>query len=98
MMKVITYRFAVFERSFGRLPKPDEALFFVRDSSSRAIPAPRKEFLRQLSEAAERMDLRLPMLLRMLGLKAPRSITRQRGNSPVRTLARTSTVARFPLG
>ena len=67
LVKVIGYRIDLFVRSFGRLPETTEPIFFVT-GSIKPLAAPREEFLRQLSEAAQRMGLGLAPLQRLLGL------------------------------
>ena len=67
MIKVIGYRFAVFERTFGRTPGPSEPLFFVRHGS-RPVEAPEDDLRRQLSQAARDTHVSLPQILKFLGL------------------------------
>lgn len=54
-------------RTFGRIPAPDEPIFFVKHYK-RPTAAPRAEFMRQLSEAARRKQVPLAPLLRLLQL------------------------------
>jgi hypothetical protein len=67
LVKVIGYRIKLFVRSFGRLPESTEPIFFVT-RSAKPLAAPREEFIRQLSEAAQRLGLPLKLLQRLLGV------------------------------
>jgi hypothetical protein len=67
MVTVITYRFGVFKRTFGRMPELHEPIFFVTNSTMPVL-APREEFRKQLSEATKEMGVRLAPLLRLLKL------------------------------
>ena len=67
LVKVIGYRIDLFVHSFGRLPATTEPIFFVTESA-KPLAAPREELLKQLSEAAKAMGLRLAPLHRLLGL------------------------------
>ena len=73
LVKVIGYRIDLFARNFGRLPETTEPIFFVT-RSAKPFAAPREEFLRQLSEAAQRLGLRLAPLQRLLRIEVAEAI------------------------
>jgi hypothetical protein len=70
MIKVASYRFGAFRRSFGRDPGPHEPLFFV-EGLSRPVLAERKQVINQLSQAAEATGVELHILLDFLELRLP---------------------------
>lgn len=72
MMKVVQYRFAIFRKTFGRDPLPNEPLFF-RSTGSVAMAVDRAEAVDQLSIAARATQVRLDGLLSFLNLDSSQS-------------------------
>lgn len=69
MIRVTSHRFAIFYKKFGRIPGPDDELFF---DSSRAEPvrASQSEIKNQIFAAAEAQGLNFFILLSYLGLSS----------------------------
>ena len=69
MIRLTSHRFAIFYRKFGRLPGPNDELFF---DSSRPEPvrASRSEIKNQIFAAAEAQGLNFFILLSYLGLSS----------------------------
>ena len=69
MIRVTSHRFAIFYKQFGRLPGPNDELFF---DSSRAEPvrANQSEIKHQIFAAAEAQGLNFFILLSYLGLSS----------------------------
>jgi hypothetical protein len=67
MIRVTSHRFALFYKKFGRVPGPNDELFF---DSSRAEPvrASQSEIKNQIFAAAEAQGLNFFILLSYLGL------------------------------
>ena len=71
MIRLTSHRFAIFYRKFGRVPGPNDELFF---DSSQAVPvrASRNEIKHQIFAAAEAQGLNFFILLGYLGLISAR--------------------------
>jgi hypothetical protein len=68
MIKVVQYRFRAFRQTFGRIPSRDEPLFFD-ENSPRPEKADAAQVLKHLEKAAVATGIKLPPLLRFLGLE-----------------------------
>jgi hypothetical protein len=69
MIAVTSHRFAIFQKKFGRLPGPDDELFFD-DARSQPVRACEDEIKRQIFAASEACGLNFFILLSYLGLSA----------------------------
>src|SRR5579883_1963262 len=69
LVKVIAYRFSVFARAFGRIPKPYEPIFFPENATA-PTAACRADLRRQVEEAVAHTAVRLAPVLELLGLDA----------------------------
>ncbi len=69
MIRLTSHRFTIFYQKFGRMPGPDDELFF---DSSRPEPvrASRSEIRNQIFAAAEAQGLNFFILLSYLGLSS----------------------------
>jgi hypothetical protein len=67
LMKVVHYRFKAFERAFGRIPQPNEPLFFAPDSSD-PRNADRDQMLTQLKQAASATGVQFSAVAKFLSL------------------------------
>ena len=69
MVRVASHRFAIFYKKFGRVPGPNDELFF--DSSrSEPVRASQSEIKHQIFAAAEAQGLNFFILLSYLGLSS----------------------------
>jgi hypothetical protein len=76
MIRLVSHRFAMFSKQFGRLPEPNDELFFD-ETLSHPVRATREEIRGQVLEASEAYGLNCFSLLSFLGLNS-RSIYDQR--------------------
>ncbi len=67
LLEIVRLRFRAFEAKFGRLPKPDEPLFFD-ESKNDPIKASLSDTRAQLAESARVAGIKLDPILRFLGL------------------------------
>ena len=67
MIRLTSHRFAIFHKKFGRLPGPDEELFFD-ESRPEPVRASQNEIKNQIFAAAEAQGLNFFILLTYLGL------------------------------
>ena len=72
MIRVASYRFAIFFEKFGRLLEPDEELFFD-ESRAEPVRASASEIRRQIFAAAQAHRLNYQVLLNYLGLNSAAS-------------------------
>ena len=70
MVALTSHRFAMFHKKFGRLPGPNEELFFD-ETQAEPIRASIDAIKRQLFDAAEARGLNFFILLSCLGLNSP---------------------------
>jgi len=70
MVALTSHRFAMFHKKFGRLPGPDDELFFD-DAQPYPIRANADEIKNQIFAAAEARGLNFFILLSYLGLSSP---------------------------
>jgi hypothetical protein len=70
MIRLTSYRFAMFSKQFGRLPEQDEELFFD-GTLSHPVRASHNEIRNQVLEASEAYGLNCSSLLNFLGLSSP---------------------------
>ena len=76
LLQIVRVRFRAFEAKFGRLPKPDEPIFFDQ-SSSHPVKASIEETRAQLERGALEARVDLDPVLHFLGLSyRPTSIQR----------------------
>ncbi len=64
-----SYRFEIFHRKFGRLPEPNDELFFD-DARSEPVRASQDEIKNQIFAAAQAHGLNYFTLLTFLGLNS----------------------------
>lgn len=69
MILVISHRFAVFDKKFGRLPGPDDELFFD-ETQSQPVRAGQHEIRNQIFAAAQAHGLNFLILSSYLGLSS----------------------------
>lgn len=67
MLRLISYRFAMFSKKFGRLPEQDDELFFD-ETEQHPVRASQDEIRNQVFAASEAYGLNCFMLLSYLGL------------------------------
>jgi hypothetical protein len=67
MIRLTSHRFAIFHKKFGRLPGPDDELFFD-ESRPEPVRASQNEIKNQIFAAAEAQGLNFFILLTYLGL------------------------------
>jgi hypothetical protein len=72
MIAVASHRFAIFQKKFGRLPGPDDELFFD-ETRTQPIRASDDEIKSQIFAAAEARGLNFFILLSYLGLNSTAS-------------------------
>ena len=85
LLQIVRVRFAAFEAKFGRLPKPDEPIFFD-DSFSHPVKAGVRETRAQLEQGARETRVELYPVLRFLGLSYNvKSIRRPASDAYVRS-------------
>jgi hypothetical protein len=70
MIRLISHRFTMFSKQFGRLPEEDDELFFD-ETLSHPVRATRDEIRNQVLEASEAYGLNCFSLLSFLGLNLP---------------------------
>jgi len=83
LIQIVRVRFRAFEAKFGRLPEPNEPLFFD-ESQNHPVKANISETRAQLAEGARNAGVELDPVLSFLGLapKLPAKVRRPtRGNS-----------------
>jgi hypothetical protein len=87
LLRILQVRFRAFERKFGRLPKPDEPVFF-EESCENPVKADIAKARAQLAEGAREAGVELDPVLRFLGLSAgPAKVVRQ-SSQPARRIQR----------
>lgn len=69
MIRLISHRFAMFSKKFGRLPEQDEELFFD-ETKPHPVRASQHEIRNQVFAASEAYGLNCFILLSYLGLSA----------------------------
>jgi hypothetical protein len=67
MIRLTSYRFAIFRKKFGRLPRLNDELFFA-ETRARPVRASPGEIRNQIIAASEAQGLNPRMLLSYLGL------------------------------
>src|SRR5579864_2004551 len=67
MIRLTSYRLALFRKKFGRLPKVNDELFFD-ETQARPVRASPGEIRSQILAASKAQGLNSPMLLSYLGL------------------------------
>jgi hypothetical protein len=67
MIRLISYRFAMFSKKFGRLPEQDDELFFD-ETELHPVRASRGEIRNQIFAASEANGFNCFLLLNYLGL------------------------------
>ena len=70
MIRLTSHRFAMFSKQFGRLPEPNDELFFD-GTLSHPVRATHDEIRHQVLEASEVYGLNCLSLLSFLGLSRP---------------------------
>jgi hypothetical protein len=70
MIRLVSHRFAMFSKQFGRLPEENDELFFD-ETLSHPVRASHNEIRHQVLEAAEAYGLNCFSLLSFLGLNSP---------------------------
>ena len=69
MIRLVSHRFAMFSKQFGRLPELNDELFFDK-TQSHPVRATRNEIRNQVFEASEAYGLNCFSLLCFLGLNS----------------------------
>ena len=70
MIALTSYRFAMFNKKFGRVPGPDDELFFD-ETQTHPVRASNEAIKSQIFDAAEARGLNFFILLSTLGLNSP---------------------------
>ena len=70
MIALTSYRFTMFSKKFGRMPGPDDELFFD-ETQTYPVRASKDAIKSQIFDAAEARGLNFFILLSCLGLNSP---------------------------